>query len=407
MSLSRSLALLLLLPLLGCAGAGAETDAAAAGGVGAAGPDLVARRGTLRERLVLSGELRAGRAAALVVPRTPSWQLQIRWMEKDGTPVRAGQKVVELDNSQFTSDLDEKRLTATQAADDLEKGRAEAATALAEKQFAVEEKKNELAKARIAASVPQSLLPLREYQERQLKLRKAEVAVEKAEADLTAQRQGSAADLAMHAVDLAKAQREIRAAETAISALVLTAPKDGIVLAAEHPWEGRKIQAGDNVYVGMPVMSLPDLSSLAVDATLSDVDDGRVRPGMTALCTLDAYPGESFTARVVEVSAVAREAARSSLLRSFKVLLGLDRVDTARMRPGMSVKVEVLGPEARDVLLAPRAGLDLAPDPPRARLAAGGSVPVRLGPCDDTACVVLSGLGAGTRLRAIGMGGAG
>jgi multidrug resistance efflux pump len=367
----------------------------------------VARRGTLRERLILTGELKAGRATELVVPRTSSWQLQIRWMEKDGTPVKAGQKVVEFDNSQFTSDLDEKRLTATQVADDLEKGRAAAATALAEKQFAIEEKKNDLAKARIAASVPQSLLPLLEFQERQLTLQKAEVAVEKAAADLAAERQGSAADLGVHTVELAKARREIRAAEEAIASLVLTAPRDGIVLAAEHPWEGRKVQEGDNVYVGLVVMSLPDLSSLAVDAALSDVDDGRVRPGMTARCTLDAYPGESFAARVLEVSAVAREAARSSLLRSFKVRLGLDRVDTGRMRPGMSVKVEVLGPEIRDALLAPRAGLDLGTTPPQARLAAGGTVPVRLGPCDATACVVLSGLAPGSRLRAAGTGSAG
>jgi multidrug efflux pump subunit AcrA (membrane-fusion protein) len=107
----------------------------------------------------------------------------------------------------------------------------------------------------------------------------------------------------------------------------------------------------------------------------------------------------SFGARVLEVSAVARESARSSLLRSFKVRLGLDRVDTARMRPGMSVKVEVLGPEVKAALLAPRAGLDLGPEPPRARLAAGGSVPVRLGACDADSCVVLAGLAPGTRLR--------
>src|SRR6185503_11770052 len=222
--------------------------------------------------------------------------------------------------------------------------------------------------------VPQTLLPLLEYQQRQLSLEKARVAVAKAEADLQAQRQGSAADLGVRAVDLDKARREIRDAETAISALVLTAPRDGIILAADHPWEGRKIEVGDNVWVGLAVMSVPDLSSVVVDAALSDVDDGRVRPGMTALCSLDAYPGETFPARVETVAAVAREAARSSLLRSFKVRLRLDRVDPARMRPGMSVKVEVLGAEVQNALLAPRAGLDLTPqppEPPRARLAAG------------------------------------
>ncbi len=401
MSYSRSLIplLLSLVPFLGCAGAGAETGAAASTRSVNRGGELVTRRGTLRERLLLTGELSARRATELAVPRTPTWQLQIRWMEKDGTPVARGQKVVEFDNSTFTSDLDEKRRSAAQAADDLEKARAQAATAEAEKQFTVEGKKNDLAKAKLAAAVPQDLLPLLEYQERQLALAKAEAEVEKAAADLKAQRQGSAADLGVQAVDLAKSRREIHDAEAAIHALVLTAPRDGILLVADHPWEGRKIEAGDNVWTGLTVMSLPDLSTLEVAATLSDVDDGRVRPGMTARCTLDAYPGESFGARVLEVSAVARESARSSLLRGFKVRLGLDRVDTARMRPGMSVKVEVLGPEVKEALLAPRAGLDLGPEPPRARLAAGGSVPVRLGACDADSCVVLAGLTPGTRLR--------
>jgi HlyD family secretion protein len=388
----------LLLPLAGCAGAGADSGAA---GLATRAPDLVVQRGDLQQRLLLSGQLTAARATDLTVPRTSSWQLQIRWMEKDGTPVVAGQRVVEFDNSQFTSELEEKRLSATQAAQDLERDRAAAASAAAEKAFTVEQKKTELAKARLEAAVPQELVALREYQDRQLALKKAEVALAKAEKDLLAQKKGSAADLAVKALDLEKSRREIRAAETAIAALVLTAPRAGIVLAAEHPWEGRKIREGDSVWVGLPVMSLPDLSSLGVDAALSDVDDGRVRPGMAAVCTLDAYPGLTFPAQVEQVAAVARESARSSLLRSFKVRLRLARVDPARMRPGMSVKVEVLGAEAKGALLAPRAGLDLASDPPRARLAAGGSVPIRLGACDASDCVVLSGLAPGTRLRGV------
>jgi len=361
--------------------------------------ELATFRGTLRPRLILTGELSAERATQLTVPRTTSFQLTLRWMEKDGTPVRAGQKVVEFDNSQFTSELDEKRHAAAQAADDLERDRAEARVTEAEKAFAVEEKRHDLEKAKIAASVPQSLLPLREYQDRQLALRRAEVDLGKAEEDLAAQRRGSAADLAVRKVELTKAQRELGTAEQAISALVLTAPRDGIILGEDHPWEGRKLREGDNVWVGLPVMSLPDLSSLGVDAALSDVDDGKIEVGMVAVCTLDAYPGLVFPARVTEISAVAREAARSSLLRSFKVRLRLGRVDVERMRPGMSVKVEILEPEVKDALLAPRAGLDLASTPPRALLAAGGTAPVQLGACDAQACVVLSGLAPGVRLR--------
>jgi hypothetical protein len=65
----------------------------------------------------------------------------------------------------------------------------------------------------------------------------------------------------------------------------------------------------------------------------------------------------------------------------------------------MSVRVEVLAPAVRNALLAPRAGLDLGADPPRARLAGGLSPAVRLGPCTATECVIEQGLREGDRLR--------
>jgi multidrug efflux pump subunit AcrA (membrane-fusion protein) len=81
------------------------------------------------------------------------------------------------------------------------------------------------------------------------------------------------------------------------------------------------------------------------------------------------------------------------------------------MRPGMSVRVEVLGPEVKGALLIPRAALDFgasaaaaasigsAGGRPRALLASGGAVPVKLGACTALECVVESGLTEGTRLR--------
>jgi len=395
-----SLRLSLLLTALcaaGCAGA-AEGDR---GG----GADLIVRRGDLRPRLLLTGELAAASAEELKVPRTPSWQVQVRWMAEDGTVVRAGDRVVELDNTPFTRELEDKRATAADATTELARKQAEGRSSLAEKEFAVEQRRSELAKARLAASIPPDLLSSREYQDRQLALSRAEVELAKAEKDLAAQRQGSGADVEVQRITLRRSEREIAQAESAIDALILRAPRDGIILAANHPWQGRKIREGDDVWVGMTVAVLPDLSTLQVEADLSDVDDGRVKPGMEAICTLDAYPAESFHGRVVDISAVARESQRRPLLRSFDVRVRLDRLKPEMMRPGMSVRVEVLGQELSDRLLVPRAALDFSAPHPRVRLAgnsggSGGSIrEVRLGPCDASSCVIEQGLEEGARLR--------
>jgi multidrug efflux pump subunit AcrA (membrane-fusion protein) len=385
-----------LIMLAGCSGSGARAESAREGS------GLTVHRGTFRQRLILSGELAAERGNTLVVPRTHSFQLQIRWMAADGTPVKAGDPVIAFDNAQFASDLEEKRLAASQAGTDLATAESELKTTRAERRFNVAKARSEVEKAKIAAAVPREILPLREYQDRQLALRRAETELAKAEEVLATETRASGTGVQIQQISLEKSRREIQAAEEAIGALTLKAPRDGMVLVGQHPFEGRKLQLGDNVWTGIPVATLPDLSSMAVHANLSDVDDGRIAAGAEVLCTLDAYPATTYRGRVVDISPVARESQRNPLLRYFPVRIALAKADPGRMRPGMSVRVEVLGPETRDALLAPRQALDFAGGAggsPRLLLAAGGAAAVRLGPCSASECVVESGAAEGTRLR--------
>ncbi|HEY2292390.1 MAG TPA: efflux RND transporter periplasmic adaptor subunit [Thermoanaerobaculia bacterium] len=392
---SSSACLLLLAclaPLAGCSGEGARAQSSRETG-------LTAHRGSFRQRLILSGELEAERGEAMNVPRTNAFQLTIRWLAPDGVPVKAGEPVVAFDNSQFSSDLEEKRLSAAQAGSDLATAQAGVKTSASERRFDVQKARSALEKAKVDAAIPKDLLSLREYQERQLALKHAETDLAKAEEVLRSESKVSDTDVEVKRISLDKSRREIHTAEESIDALAIKAPRDGMVLLSSHPFEGRKFQVGDSVWPGMAVATLPDLSSMMVQANLSDVDDGRVKPGMQVVCTLDAYPDTTYRGRVVDVSPVARESRRSQLLHYFPVRIELDKVDTRRMRPGMSVRVEVLGDETKDVLLVPRAALDLSAGGPRVLLASGGSAPVRLGPCSADTCVVESGVSAGTRLR--------
>jgi multidrug resistance efflux pump len=381
----------------GCAGAAAPQAAADP----AAGGELVVERGDFARTQLLTGELRAQRAVDLLVPKMPSWQVQLRWMVDDGTDVRAGEAVIEFDSSQFTSDLEEKRLALREQENELERLTAQGEVTRMEKRFAIEQKEAELAKAENRADVPPELVSQREYQELQLALRTAELELAKARAELAAADEAQRADLAVKRLEIEGARREIAQAEQAVDSMTLTAPEDGIFVVQDHMWEPRKLQVGDMVHRGHTVARLPELSSMEVEASLSDVDDGRVAPGMAARCTLDAYPDRAFPCRVTSVSPVARESNRNSLLRFFKVTLALDEDDPSIMRPGMSVKAEVLAESQLGVLLAPRAALDESARPVRARLAGGSWAEVEVGPCGAHRCVVTAGLDEGARLARV------
>jgi multidrug resistance efflux pump len=328
---------------LGCDGAIA--DAVAGGGA----RDVVANeRGPGLARLLLTGEIDAARGQTLAVPRQPQWNVTLRWIEKDGTQVKAGQKVAELDDSAFSAELTQKKIAAEQARNDVLHQKNESAIVRLEKSFAVEEARIELEKARLEASVDRDSYPLRVYQEKQVELQRREAALARALDEQRAYEQSGALELRVLEIALDKREREVQAAEAAIRALSLTAPSDGIVLTNVHPWFQRKVQSGDNVWVNFALMRLPDLTTLEIVARLSDVDDGRIRPGERVVAHLDAYPELSFPGRVVEVGPIAREMSPNSLRRSFAVRIALDQIDAERMLPGMSVRVEVLGPSAQN-----------------------------------------------------------
>ncbi len=270
-----------------------------------AGPlDLVVSRGDVRDRVLLTGELDAVSADILKVPRTSEWLIQLRWLEADGTAVKAGQKVADFDNSAFTADLMEKKLAATQAAHELEKQRDQDAITTAEKAFDAEKARSDLETARVEAAVDKASLPARVWQENQLDLERKQTEYAKAKDDFEAQEKSAALDAQVKQIALDKSLREIQTAEEAIRNLELRAPRDGVVVVADNNREGRKIAVGDTMWVGQAVARLPDLSTMMVRAALSDVDDGRVAVGMKAVCTLDAHADEP-------IGGVSPRAARS------------------------------------------------------------------------------------------------
>ncbi len=360
---------------------------------------LRARRGSFTRALTLTGELEAARGQAITVPVLPQWQSSIKWLAADGAQVKKDERVVELDNSTFTTDLDSKRQTELQVLQEIQQKEAEWKADLEQKQLDFDTRKSELDKAKIDAAVPRDILSLREYQDRQIKLERAETEFAKARDIAGALRKEIGADRQNLQLRLTKARREIRKAEEAIASVVLRAPRDGIVIVRDHPWEGRKMQVGDTVWVGFPLALIPEMASLRVAASLADVDDGRVAIGMPATVVLDGYPGTSFNGKVVSISAVAQETSRQSLRRAFKVVVNLDRIDARRMRPGLSARVVIRTQSIPDALIAPRAALEITPKKTYAHLSGGNKTEVTIGACDAQECVVTRGLEEGQRLE--------
>jgi len=354
-------------------------------------------RGAFVRDMVLTGELSAAAGEMISVPRLPSWQTSIKWLATDGAEVKQGDRVVELDNGPFVSNLDAKQQAVVQARQQRQQKEAEWSADVATKELDAEKKQVDYDKVKLDAAIPREIVSGHDYEERQTRYKRAAVELAKARDVLRSQRDQVSADRANLQVALTKAERELHDADSAIAALTLRAPRSGIVVVYDHPWEGRKLQEGDGVWVGFRIALIPEMSSLRVEAALPDVDDGRVAAGMPATVILDAYPALRYKGRISEISAVAQESTRNSLRRAFRVVVKLDQIDAARMRPGLSARVIVRTAAQQAAMLASRTALELGAKP-KAHLASGRSVDLKVGPCNAQECVVLDGLHEGDLL---------
>lgn len=359
-------------------------------------------RHAVEDVFLLTGELRAVRSLTLVTPRTES-DVQIRWMLEDGSDVAEGERVMEFDAGRLIQTIEERRLRLRQAENERESRERSLAAETDRKRVAVSKAEVEADKARVDAAVPRELRPAVEWRRMQTVLKEKQAALEKARLEREAFRVSSRADLEVLRRAEEKTRRDVEASEKSLGGMAVRAPKRGIFLVATHwqwgPEGPRKLQPGDTVWPGYPVASIPDPTEMEVGATLSEVDHGRISAGMPARCILDTYPDRVFEGSVEHVGAVAatRSFGPVAARTGFPVRVSLSSTDPL-MRPGLSVRVEVVRKAWPEALAVPRQAVRFEKDAASVRRRGAGSSAVRVSACTPVECVVESGLAEGDRV---------
>jgi multidrug resistance efflux pump len=370
--------------LCGCGRSGGPADERLA---------VVARR-TVEDIFLLTGELAAVRSNELTVPRLEGGRAQVKWIAEDGTEVKAGESVAELDNTQVAQSLEEKRLRLVQAQIALEQREATLGADGSQKRLTYEKAVIDRDKAKIDADVPEELRSRKEWHEKQQTLLRAVAALEKAETDWKTFEESSQADVRVLRIARDKAAREVEVAERSLQQLALVAPRPGIAIVGRAPNDDRPLQVGDNIWVGFRVASIPDLSSMEVVAFLPEVDEGRVLKGQEARIILETDLDRCFRGRIEEVAAVAQDARFAG---GFKVRVSIEETDSKVMRPGLSARVEVVRRTFKDALVVPRQAIARSERGAAVRRG-GADVDVKLATCLPLECVVESGLKEGERV---------
>jgi multidrug resistance efflux pump len=199
---------------------------------------------------------------------------------------------------------------------------------------------------------------------------------------------------------LAAAERELSLARQELAACVITAPADGVLgyLPTYLGNEFRVVRVGDSVFMNMPFMVIPDMSSLVVHCYVPEAELGRITAGATAQVLPVAFHDLVLTGTVESVGATAQVVAeKPAWQKYFHVVIALQAVDS-RLRSGLSATAHVLAYENPHALLLPRTTIRWQNGVASAQVRRGATTETRtlkLGWADDRQFEVLSGLQPG------------
>ena len=290
--------------------------------------------------LRMDGEVFARRSAQIAPPAIDNlWQLNITQLANDGTPVKAGDMVVTFDGGETQQRLVEKQSALAEKRSEREKLLLELAERERTERLATAEQLSKRDKAQRKASQPESAIARVDYQKLVIERRENETL-----AALATERERLAAEQRVQELRLVDAQlmqiqTEVDTLMAAIASLVVTAPRDGVMMHCSG-WNGDKFAIGSQVFRGQSVAEIPDLATLAVRATLPERDLRRLALGASVRVSAEGGAGAALDGRVAEIGQVVRSRSRVQPVPVVDVTIELDG-STERLKPGQSVRVQV------------------------------------------------------------------
>ncbi len=145
---------------------------------------------------------------------------------------------------------------------------------------------------------------------------------------------------------------QVQVAEAALQRTRLTAPFAGII--AEINGElGEFVTPSPIGIPTPPTVDLIDSSCLYISAPIDEVDAPRVRPGLSARISLDAFADRTFGGHVRRVAPYVLDVERQA--RTVEIEAEIDDPDKSALLPGYSADVEVLLAREERVLRIPTA----------------------------------------------------
>jgi len=374
------------------------------GGAAPADSSVVVRptRGEFVGTITVSGELRALSSVQITAPanamQAGAYQMRIQSLVPEGTVVKAGDVVAEIDRSALVSRLTEVTLALQKAEALAEQARLDSALTLstareAIRNFGLQLEEKRLAKEQAVFEAPTVRRQADIDYER---TQRAEV---QARADYVTRTEQAQAKQREVGADVARQRNTLQIVQQVLEGFTVRAPAPGMVIYVKE-WNGRKRTTGSQVSSWDPaVATLPDLSKMESICYVNEIDVRHLAVGQPVAITLDSDPDKRLTGKVASVANVGEQRPNADS-KVFEVKVTVMESDTT-LRPGMTTGNAIETLRLPAALYVPLEAINSEDGVTFAYRQSGGSIvrqEVVTGAMNDAQVVVVLGLDSTDRV---------
>ena len=315
---------------------------------------ITAKRGDFLVEITTSGELEARNSVKIMGPSglraARIWRVEIRDIVDEGTQVKKGDYVAQLDQTELQNNIQSRQTEFQQSSSQYVQTKLDTALELRKARdelinlkFAVEEKEIVLSQSQYE--------PPAAIKQAEIEVEKAKRAYNQALENYTLQQQKAVAQMDEAAAEMMEDKNELDQMQRVLAMFTVKAPEDGMVI-YEREWNGTKKGVGAFVEAWNPVVAtLPDLRKMISRTYVNEVDIRSVRAGQSVSIGLDAFPDKKLTGRIIDVANVGEQRPNSDA-KVFMVIIEIIESDNT-LRPSMTTSNRILAEKVEDVLFIP------------------------------------------------------
>lgn len=359
-------------------------------------------RGTFRAVVTTAGELRARRFVQIQGPanmqQAEVYQTKISSIIPEGTVVKEGDVVAELDRSGIAAKMTEVNLALQKAQAQYEQAMLDSTLTLSKAredmrtmELALEEKKLAMEQAVYEAPTVR--------RQAEIDHEKATRALAQAKVDYKTRTEQAQAKMREVGADLERQRNRLALMQQVMQGFSIRAPAQGMVIYVKE-WNGKKKAAGAQLNPWDPtVATLPDLSQMESITYVNEIDVRKIAVGQRVGISLDADPSKRLPGKVMEVANVGEQRPNADA-KVFEVKVLVEQADTT-LRPGMTTSNAVETLVVEDALFIPLEALMSEGGVAYVFKRSGSSVrrqEVAVGAMNDDEIVITRGLSEGDRV---------